>query len=431
MDEKSIPLDISIESDEDDDGDLNGAEGLPGAKSKRKQIIYTKMATFDNLAEAHESLIQEGFKRHEHKDGKAGRKTFYRCGNVKQKSKHQCDAKRMIFEDNTKVEFEVFESNTTHTCANIDKSEKVKFISKEMKRMVVSCHESRMTPKYIIIHIDNLRKNDNLFLNESTPNVQQIHYIIRAHKESHNPKMLFLGELIDWCEKNMAVPDDEDEPFVVGFEHSSEEGKLDFKIVVSTKRLLSHCANEKQMCADATYKLNWNGFPFMVIGTVDRMRKFQPLCFALCVGETTDDFRFIFQSMADSVKSIFQMDFEPNILICDASDAIYNAFFEVFPSASLVIMCYVHVLRNIEKHKEKYKKEHKKEIFADIEILHQASTREEFEILSKLFLKKWSKKDKSFADYFKTNWLGRHCNWYTAAGASTYTPSTNNSLEGL
>lgn len=433
--DKSIPpnisivsvLDISIESGSDDGDQVSN---VPQDKKKRKQVIYTKIATFGSMTEAHESLIEEGFKKHEKKDVKAGRKTYYRCGNIKQKSKHQCEAKRMIFEDNTTIDFDVYQSDTDHTCDSIDLNEKVKSISNEMKRMIIECHELRMSPKYIIIHINKLRENDGLFSNEVTPTAQQMHYIIRAHKEKSNPKMVFLGQLIDWCEKNEAVPDDEDTPFVIGFEHSSEEAKLDFKIVVSTKRLLNHCVNEKQLCVDATYKLNWNGFPFMVIGTVDRHRKFQPLCFALCVGETTEDFGFIFKSMVESIKSLFQMDFEPNILICDASNAIRNAFFDIFPSAELIIMCYVHVLRNIEKNRDKYKKEHKKEILHDIEILHQASSHKDFEMLSKLFLKKWAKKDKEFADYFKTIWLLSHCNWYTAAGASTYTPSTNNSLEG-
>lgn len=147
-------------------------------------------------------------------------------------------------------------------------------------------------------------------------------------------------------------------------------------------------------------------------------------------GETTDDFSFIFMSMVESIKSIFKVDFEPNILICDASNAIRNAFFSILPSAELVIMCYVHVLRNIEKNRDKYQKKHKNEIQHDIEILHQASSSEDFVMLSKLFIKKWAKKDKAFAEYFKKTRLDSHCNWYTAAGASTYTPTTNNSLEG-
>lgn len=116
----------------------------------------------------------------------------------------------MLFEDNTKVDFEVFQSDTDYTCDDIDISQKVQFISHEMKSVIIDVHELRMTPKYIAKHIDNLRKNDGKFLNEETPSPQQMHYIIRVHKNSRNPKMLYLGQLIDWCEKNENVPDDED-----------------------------------------------------------------------------------------------------------------------------------------------------------------------------------------------------------------------------
>lgn len=110
----SIPLDVSIESESSDDQNENGTT-VPKEKTKRKHFFYTKTATFDTYAEAHESLIAEGFKRHDPKKTKAGRKTFYRCGNVKQLSKKQCEAKRMLFDDNTKTDFEVYQRKENFT----------------------------------------------------------------------------------------------------------------------------------------------------------------------------------------------------------------------------------------------------------------------------------------------------------------------------
>lgn len=165
-----------------------------------------------------------------------------------------------------------------------------------------------------------------------------------------------------------------------------------------------------------------------MVGTIDRRKKFHALGFALCVSEKTEDFKFIFETIRDSVIKLTGKQSEPKILISDASDAIRNAFKLVFPGVDLQVMCYVHVLRNVTKQKDKYKKEHKNEIFADINTLHLASTPAIFQMLAVLFIKKWSKKDKTFADYFQKEWLGTHCNWYE--GAATYTPSTNNSLEG-
>lgn len=101
----------------------------------------------------------------------------------------------------------------------------------------------------------------------------------------------------------------------------------------------------------------------------------------------------------------------------------------VFPRAELMVMCYVHVLRNVDKHKDKYNKANRNEIFKDIETCHLASTPAIFKKLTALFMKKWTKREPKFAAYFKKEWLERHCNWYE--GAASYTPSTNNALEGM
>lgn len=195
---------------------------------------------------------------------------------------------------------------------------------------------------------------------------------------------------------------------MIGFDHSGENDALNFKIVVSTKRMLQHCIGIDKLCVDATYKLNWNGFPFMVVGT--------------------EDFRFIFDTLIDNVLKLTNTVFSPRILISDACLAIRNAFSNAFPEHDLMVMCYVHVLRNVDKNKDKYKKENKNEIMRDISTLQLAASRESFDMLANLFMLKWNDRDKSFADYFKKQWLDSHCNWFE--GSAEYTPSTNNSLEG-
>lgn len=340
----------------------------------------------------------------------------------------QCEAKRRIFQSASTTDFEVQAADAVHTCDAIDAAQQAKMVSKEMKDMIIKCAKNRMTPKYIIIHIDTLRKDHQLFLNEETPNISSIYYILKANKLVEKPKMLYLGELVEWCESNVAVPDDIDKPFVIGFEHSDEAENLRFNLVVSTQRLLQNCADKNILCVDATYNLTWHGYPFMVLGTIDKNKKLHPLCFALCTNETTSDYKFIFESLKSSVEKITGREWQPEILLSDASKAIRNAFMSVFSSAKLMIMCYVHILRNVDKHKNKYKKENKDEIFKDIELLHQSSSSTVFKILSRFFLKKWMKREREFAKYFEKQWLGPHCNWYL--GAAVYTPTTNNAVEG-
>lgn len=172
--------------------------------------------------------------------------------------------------------------------------------------------------------------------------------------------------------------------------------------------------------------LNWQGYPFIVFGAIDRCRKFHPLCFALCSHETTFDYTFVFDTMAKSVQKSTGSNFEPNIVISDAADAICNAANTIFPSAELV-MCYVHVLRNVDKQKFNGK-QNKKRILKDIGILQLSPSRSMFKKNVKLFLRKWRKEEKEFTTYFKSNWINKHCNWYESF--ADYTPSTNNNVEG-
>lgn len=311
-----------------------------------------------------------------------------------------------------------------------EESNHSKSVSKEMKKLIVECSTNRMTAKHIINHIESLKENHDLFVDEAVPNATQIYYILRAHKEQHNPKMVYLGQLMEWCESHSATPEDIDEPFVIGFQSlESDIESANFRIVVSTRRLLQHCANSDNICIDATYQVNWNDFPFMVLGRVDKAKKLHPLCLALTVHETAEDYQFVFKCLRESVAKHTEEILQPKVLIADGDKAIRKAFMAEFPRAELIVMCYVHVLRNVEKNKNKYSKENKKEIFKDIETCHLASTPAKFRRLTALFMKKWSEKEPTFASYFKKQWLDSHSNWYE--GAATYTPSTNNAVEGV
>lgn len=220
-------------------------------KTKRPRILWSSVRTSETLTEAHDFLIAEGFKRHEIKENLKGSSTYYRCGKVKQKSKEQCKAKRMIFQDKFTANFEIRQLNAEHTCNKIDECHRANLISTEMEQMVIECHEKRMTPVYIAAHINEMREKFKLFVDEKTPSITQIYYIIRADKAVKTPKLLYLGELIDWCEKNVDVPTDIDKPFVIGFMHSEEDENLNFKIVVSTRRMIQHCAGQEHLSVDA------------------------------------------------------------------------------------------------------------------------------------------------------------------------------------
>ena len=121
-----------------------------------------------------------------------------------------------------------------------------------------------------------------------------------------------------------------------------------FRIFISTKRLLRMAVNAEKLHADATYKLVWQGFPILIIGTSDYDRHFHIIGIAICTNEKTSDFKFLFESINVGLRKMDQEPAKPEVLICDASDAIKNAFSEIFGD-KIIIMCWAHMYRNVSK----------------------------------------------------------------------------------
>lgn len=81
----------------------------------------------------------------------------------------------------------------------------------------------------------------------------------------------------------MTVPENEFEAFVVNFEVGFEEegGTNHFRFFLSSRKLLKTAGQSKKLHADGTYKLIWQGFPVLIVGTTDMNRKFHCLCVAV------------------------------------------------------------------------------------------------------------------------------------------------------
>jgi hypothetical protein len=122
------------------------------------------------------------------------------------------------------------------------------------------------------------------------------------------------------------------------------------RIFFTTKRLLLITTNNNHyICADATYKLIWQGYPVHIVGTTDRAKKFHPFGLLICINEKEEDFKFMFQSVKDAVKNVHNFDYHPTTLIANASSAITNGFKSVFDQVGSSVMCWAHLLRNVDK----------------------------------------------------------------------------------
>jgi hypothetical protein len=121
-------------------------------------------------------------------------------------------------------------------------------------------------------------------------------YLTQLRKKKFDPSTLSFGELESICIAKLAVPQYVDEPFIVSFDvHykddiDDDEDALDdgnkFRFLLPTKRLLKIVSTSTRLYADATYKLIWQGFPALIVGTTDYDRKLHPFRLAvLRVGE--------------------------------------------------------------------------------------------------------------------------------------------------
>lgn len=121
------------------------------------------------------------------------------------------------------------------------------------------------------------------------PKISQIQGIIK-------PKdIISIGDVVSWSEEHLINVDlNIDAPFVIDFKASTyEDEEKDFQYTISTKRLLSQSAHYEAVCMDATYKVNFHGYPLLMIGSIDANRKFHLI--ALSVSEKTADYEFLFQ----------------------------------------------------------------------------------------------------------------------------------------
>lgn len=157
-----------------------------------------------------------------------------------------------------------------------------------------------------------------------------------------------LSEFITWCDEHKVVPeDDDDKPFCVHNEYgiNDESMVVDFfRAFLSTKRLLSFINYNDVVAADGTHKITYQGYPAIVIGTLDKVKRFHPFGIGLVYGETTNDYEFTFEALKK-----YKADFKPRILVADNAPAITNAYVSAFnPSDLIRVMCLAHVYRRIQ-----------------------------------------------------------------------------------
>lgn len=227
---------------------------------------------------------------------------------------------------------------------------KTKKLSQKMKEFLNDLYANKTTSyDKVINHIELARKTRNMFLDEKNPEYRQHEYRLKKFRESVLKPVVSVGDITEFCETNRLFPPNPDDPFILNFETCDIHQKMFFRFCMTTPHLLLMMSTVQSFCIDATYKLNWLGFPLIVFGTVDRMKRFHPLLYGCTSSKTSDDYRFIFQSIKEGVEKDIVKRIDARFLIADGAHAIKNGFMNIFPEAEKVIMYFAHVIRNIQK----------------------------------------------------------------------------------
>ncbi|CAF3126805.1 unnamed protein product [Rotaria sp. Silwood2] len=346
------------------------------SKKKKLKKCWIKERTLDTAAEAEASILDQWSKYYtNHTEN--GRMVYYRCNKAKLRGP-QCSVSIYLLyhADHDKVTIYKTEAEHDH---HVDK---VRGIDENVKKCIEELfNDGIMKPKQIIRALQARKKYG-------------------SHKIS-------LGGLEQWCENNQDIPTDENESFVVSYkilyndeeyeddEDVEDDGGNKFRIFISSVRLLGIISMSSHLCSDATYKLVWQGFPVLIIGTTDLNKAFHPFGLAICSNEKTKDFEFIFNCIQIGLQKINKDLLKPTALICDAADSIKNGFKNVFGNSYNQIMCWAHMKRNVENRICHINdKDIAKEMMEDIEMLQLCNSTVIFKLASVLFIKKWKMNNK-------------------------------------
>ncbi|CAF1167498.1 unnamed protein product [Adineta ricciae] len=371
----------------DDEVETNDNDLQSNKKTKKRQKKYWfKQAEFSNADEAQAS-VELTWSKHYTNRSDTGRKVYYRCKKSKLRGP-QCRASiyLLYYADSDKVSMYKTEDVHDHD------EQEIRGINESVKRSIQELFNDGITKPKQIIRALQAR-------NVTIPSLIKIkNYLAQYKKKKFGSYIISLGELEEWCKMNLDVPVDENKSFVVSYqiiyEGEDNEGDDDdeditenkFRIFISSLRLLTIASMSSHINADATYKLIWQGYPVLIIGTTDLNKVFHPFGLAICSNEKTKDFEFIFKSVQVGMQKMKKESLKPTALVADAADAIKNGFKNVFNNEYNQIMCWSHMKTKVE-----------------------------------------NRTIEDFLNYFDNEWIQSNSGWYE--GIQFHTPSTNNALE--
>ncbi|CAF2802135.1 unnamed protein product [Rotaria sp. Silwood2] len=271
----------------DDDGDAGGI--INSAKKMRASgLPYEKVKIFSDGKCAEEEVVKyNNFKWTWCKinDTEQGTKKYYKCSF---KRGSNCPAKIYLLFHASNFEVTLFQAIIQHDHRTVSKQTGIPF---EVKNVIIELFQNGYTtPKAILSELDKRKIIQ--------PKASQISsFLVTLRRKFYGPAQISLNHIKNWCIEKSIIPNDPDQCFVANYYIKDGDADPLFRLFVTTKNLMKNCLNSNHVCADATYKLIWQGYPVLMVGTTDKQCAFHPFGIALCINEQTTDFEFIFKSV--------------------------------------------------------------------------------------------------------------------------------------
>lgn len=362
----------------------------------------------------------------------SGTKSTYRCNKVK-RTGVQCIAGLYILavlrfdnnEENAEVEvkYQLYRKSLPHNHDLL--GNKSKKVTPKVKDIIIAEFNNNKKPTAIGYV---LRANATIPRNEQ-PNMRQIKSTIESYKKAlYGKDPITMKALTEFVQQHLHVPVEDDTAFITMFERSPSDQQHDkvFRFFISTKRLLKNAENCKNIHADATYKITIEKLPLIVVGTTDINKTFHLIGFLISSDQTANAYELAFKALQAGMIKVNGKEFHPEVLICDADRAIHKGWRKVFTYETKIIMCFFHVMHNVNKYKYT-SNENKEKIKSDMRLLHLCYDEQLFEFGCELFIEKWKSKEVNVIKTIEKSFINKNKNWFI--GAHFKAPKTNNALE--
>ncbi|OXA36979.1 hypothetical protein Fcan01_28252 [Folsomia candida] len=226
--------------------------------SKKQKLVHEwkRTRTFKSIEEAkvHVKTTQK-FVIKSTRPCSEGQKLYYDC------KTNNCLSKVYLLKSNNTLDVDMYETVELHNHEGV----KTVGIPMSTKLKIDLWFNGGITkPNQIVSH---LREEEI-----DVPSKVQLNNYLRVIRKRMGPPILSIGQLCEFCDENEPIPMDSDQPYIIGKVIDAEQKT--FQVIASTVRLLQNSSKSKVLHADATYKLVFEGFPVLVVGTSDKDRHF-------------------------------------------------------------------------------------------------------------------------------------------------------------